>query len=407
MSVKNKILSFIDSQEFLAHVIALILSTLFIGFAPSSIAVGIFIFFAIRYSIIHGGKQKIDPKLLIPVTLYLFFTLSILWTVDDEQTRKGIDRTVVLLCIPIAFNLIPKFDFKSFDLIMTIFTKVNIVFGFFFLLSSCFRYYKSNSLSSFTYHDLVSDLDLNAIHVSVIFIVSLFYLLSKKTKTIYDILMIVFLSALLILLSSKTILAVLIFGFLFYVISNRVRKTKLILAILIGTTIVAFAAKKSYERVLFEKETKVKEVWTKQKFGDVYLWTGTSIRLLQLRILKEQLREEKIFWKGFGLFASKDNIKKRHEEFKTYPSFHSYNYHNQYAQILSETGIIGLVLLLSMLFVLFKEAYNSKNYLFFMFSITIATVFFTESLLWRQSGLFIFVILYCLLNRTQFKTLET
>jgi O-antigen ligase len=186
---------------------------------------------------------------------------------------------------------------------------------------------------------------------------------------------------------------------LVYLFYFKVSKVKLVAIIIIGALIFGFASKKTLERILFEKETKVKEVWTENQFGQVYLWTGTSIRLLQLRILKEQIEEEQIFWKGFGLFASKDNIKKRHQEFNTYPGFHSYNYHNQYAQIFSETGIFGLGLLLSMLGVLFVGAINSKNFLFLMFSITATIVFFTESLLWRQSGLFLFIILYCLFNR--------
>jgi O-antigen ligase len=403
MNVKSKIITFTESQEFLGYLIALILSTLLIGFAPSSIAVGIFVFFAVRYSIIHNQKQKFDFRLLLPVVLYLFFSLTMFWTADEAETRKGIDRTVVFLLIPIAFNFIPRFSLKSVNMILRIFTVVNVLFGLFFLISAGIRFIKSSSFSVFTYHELVSDLELHAIYVSVIFAVSLFYLLSKKVKTIRDFSLIVFFFILIILLSSKTIFAVFVLGFFIFIFSHKINKTKLIAALLIGATIVGFASKKTFERLLFEKETKVEEVWTQKEFGQIYLWTGTSIRLLQLRILKEQIKEEGIFWKGFGLFASKDNIKKRHLEFNTYPGFHSYNYHNQYAQTLSETGILGLLLLLSMLVVLFVNAFKSKSYLFIMFSITIAFIFFTESLLYRQTGLFLFIILYCLFNRTSFE----
>jgi O-antigen ligase len=399
MNVISKIKAFLDSREFLGYLIALILSTLLIGFAPSSIAVGVFVFFALRYSIIHKEKQTIDLKLVLPIALYLLFSLTLFWTVDDDQTKKGVDRTVVLLLIPIAFNFVPKFTLKSFNLILRLFTGANVLFGLFFLVSASIRYFRTSSLSAFTYHELVSDLNLNAIYVSVMFAISLFYVLSTKGKKIKDILKIIFFSILIILLSSKTILTVLILGCLVYLFYFKVSKVKLVAVIVIGALIFGFASKKTLERILFEKETKVKEVWTENQFGQVYLWTGTSIRLLQLRILKEQIEEEQIFWKGFGLFASKDNIKKRHQEFNTYPGFHSYNYHNQYAQIFSETGIFGLALLLSMLGVLFVGAINSKNFLFLMFSITATIVFFTESLLWRQSGLFLFIILYCLFNR--------
>lgn len=406
MNVKSKIRNLVDSQEFLAYLIAMVLSTLLVGYAPSSIAIGVFIFFATRYAIVHGQKQKIDFALMLPIALYMLFLLTLFWTVDDKQTTKGLSRTILLFIIPAVFNVIPKFNLKLFNLILRIFTAANVFFGMVFLISSFFSYLKSHSLSVFTYHELVSVLELNAIYVSVIFAISLFYVLSKKVKSIQDILMIVFFVFLIILLSSKTILAVLILGFVLYVFSYRINKTRLIAGIIIGITIAGFASKKPLERLLFEKETKVKEVWLNKEFGQVYLWTGTSIRLLQLRILKEQMEEESIFWQGFGLFASKNNIEKRHLEFNTYPGFHSYNYHNLYAQIFSETGIIGLLLLLSMLVVLFVRALKSKRFLFIMFSITIAFVFFTESLLYRQSGLFLFIVLYCLLNRTLFENIN-
>ncbi len=401
MNVDSKLKKFLDSQEFLAYLIALVLSTLFIGYAPSGIAMGVFMFFALRYSIIQGIKEKVDFKLLLPVGLYLLFSLTLFWTVDKDQTTKGLQRTIVLFALPIAFHLIPKFSLKSFNIVLNIFTISNMLFGIFFLISAAFRYLTMSSLSVFTYHDLVIELELNAIYVSVTFSISLFYLLSKKAKSTYDVLLIVFFIILVLLLSSKIMLFLLFLGSIIYFFSVKVNKLKFTIAVFIGIVIIGLTSQKSLERFLFEKETKIKEVVSQNEFGPIYLWTGTSIRLLQLRILKEQIEEENIFWKGFGLFASKENIVKRHLQLKTHPGFHSYNYHNQYAQIISESGVMGLLILMSMLVVLFLDALNSKNFLFIMLSITFTFVFFTESLLWRQTGLFLFISFYCLFSRTE------
>ena len=150
----------------------------------------------------------------------------------------------------------------------------------------------------------------------------------------------------------------------------------------------------------FEKHTKFNEVLEKEEFGKVYYWTGSSIRLFQLRILKEQIEEENIILKGFGLFASKQNLEQRHKNYDTYFKFHYYNYHNQYAQTLSETGVLGLVILLSILICVWIRGIKSKNFLIIMFSLMMSFVFFTESVLWRQRGLFLFIIFYCLLIKT-------
>ena len=129
----------------------------------------------------------------------------------------------------------------------------------------------------------------------------------------------------------------------------------------------------------------------------MYYWTGSSIRLFQLRLLKEQLEEEPIFIKGFGLFASKQNLEDRHKSYDTYATFHSYNYHNQYAQVLSELGIIGLILLITHLMLMYLRSIKHRDYILFMFSVMITLVCFTESILWRQIGLFLFIGLYSFL----------
>jgi O-antigen ligase len=400
-----KIKDLLNSQEFLAYLIGLVLSTLLIGYAPSSIALGFFLFFSFRYSFLQKKKLKTDFYLLIPMLLYVLFVLTFIWSVNQGQTKTGLERTIALLVVPMAFNVMPKVSFENYKRILNVFTFSNLLFGLVFLINAFYTFYRTNSISAFTYHELVSLLDLNAIYVSVIFSVSLFYLLTKARKTKWDLLMIVFFLILLLLLSSKTVMFVLLIGIFIYLFCYgiKISKTKTLLALIGLGLLIGIGSISLKQRVLYEKDSNLIEILDKEQFGQIYPWTGSSIRLLQLRILKEQLEEESIFWKGFGLFASRDNLKKRHIKFDTYPTFHDYNYHNQYAQIFSETGIFGICLLIMMLLIPLYKVLKSKNFLFIMFYILVGSVFFTESLLWRQQGLFLFVILYCLTIRTSFE----
>ncbi len=410
MNAINRLKIFINSQEFLIYLIALVLSTLMAGYAPSSISLGIFILFSIRYSVIHKTKIEFDIKLLFPIVLYLLFCLSLLWSVQINQSIVGLERTIALFLVPIAFSLIPKFSLKNYNLILEYYTKTNILFGLFFLIVALVRYFTTHLTSVFLYHDLVSIFNFNAIYVSIIFSLSLFYLLSKNNKTKMDKIVIFFFITLLLLLSSKAMMFVLLIGSIVYFLYKRSKwfnKIKLLFISVLSIFIIGISSISLRERILFEKNIKFDEILNKEEFGNIYPWTGGSIRLLQLRILKEQIEEEAIFWKGFGLFASRKDVKKRHLKFNTYKGFHNKNYHNQYAQIFSESGIFGLVLLIIMLAASFLKALNSKNFLFIMFCLTITFVFFTESLLWRQTGLFLFIILYCLLNRTVFENCKT
>ena len=405
MNVTEKIKSLINSQKFLAILLALVLSTLLIGFAPSSIALGIFIFFSIRYAIIHKQKLKFDLVLLLPVVIYLLFILTLFWTVDLYASLNGLRRTIALILVPVAFSLLPAFSLKNYDLTLKYFTRVNILLGLSFVIVSLIRYSDTKEISVFMYHDFVSILRLNAIYVSSIFTVSIFYLLSKDKRSAIDKLAILFLTYLILMLSSKMIVFIMLLGYLIYAFSIWSKKKYRLGTFRIGASVILLIGltfSGVLNRFLVEKNTNIKEVLSKEKFGKIYPWTGSSIRILQLRILNEQIDEESIFWKGFGLYASQENIKNRQIKLDIYKGFHDINYHNQYAQIFSEIGIFALILLIYMLFLNIKNAVKSKNFLFLMFSLSIPLIFITESFLWRQRGMFLFIILYCLLNRTIF-----
>ena len=230
-----------------------------------------------------------------------------------------------------------------------------------------------------------------------------------KEKTLLDKLYIFFFINLLVLLSSKMILVIIVICIILYLLFFKknfflkIHKSLITLVIFILT--LALTSNQIIERLQEEKKfTNLKEVLTSKKFTKTYLWTGTSIRLFQLRLLKEQIQEDKILFKGYGLFASRLNLKERHEKYDTYKEFHGYNYHNQYAQTISDCGILGLLLLLLMLFVNFKKALKSKDFLFMAFSITLFMLFFTESFLWVQRGVIFTSVLFCLFNRTFYST---
>lgn len=409
MSVVSKILLIINHNNFFAYLLGLTLSTVLVGYAPSSIFLGIFVFFTIRHRILNKLKFRISKLLFLPLGFYLICCLSFFWTVDYEQTLKGIGRLSVFLILPICLSSIPKLNNKSLQIIFNCFTVSNLLLGFFFLLVAAINYYKERTLMVFTYHDLVSILDLNAIYVSVFFTISYFYIQSKLDKSQSDYLKLIFLGLLVILLSSKAVIFTLILGNIIYVIVRgrklNLKKSKILVVGVVITFFLAFVSRGIFERVLVETKTNLEEVIYKEKFNRVYPWTGTSIRILQLRNLKGQIEEDNIFWSGFGLYASRENLKKRHLAFNTYYGYHDYNYHNMYAQALSELGIFGLIILVSMLGFGIRKAIKIKSFFMFMFFFIMAVVFFTESFLWVHRGVFLFVILITIFFRSDISSL--
>lgn len=406
MNALKKIKPEFNTVNFLLLLLGVSLSTLLLGYAISGIFLGAFVVFAVRYHYKFKNKIKFSIPLLVPILLYFLCLLSYFWSVEKDQTLKGIQRMIVLILVPLAFMLLPNISKKKLSSVLKYFTISNAFLGGVFIISSLAVFLETKDVSAFTYHNLVSIFELNAIYVSVIFALSFFYLLSLENTRLWQKGLIVFFLIFLFLLSSKTIMLVLGLSFIVYFFSRKgshFNKRRFIIGSLFFSLIMGITAVTVYERFVFEKNSKLSEVWNKEEFGKVYLWTGSSIRLLQARIFKEQIKEESIFLSGFGLFASKENIIKRHLEFNTYPEFHNYNYHNQYIQIFSETGVFGFILLLLMIFFTLRKAYKNNDFFFIMFGITIAFVCITESYLWRQRGLFIFIIFYCL----QFKIADS
>lgn len=410
MSVRDKITHIINHRDFLSYTIALVLSTLLIGYAPSSISLGIFVFFAFRHAIISKVKFRFELMIVLPIVFYILCCMSYFWSVDQQITLKGMGRLVALLVVPLAFSCIPKFSIRSVRLIFNWFSISNVLLGGFFIVVALVKYIKTGQLSVFTYHNLVEILDLNAIYVSVFFTLSFLFLLTKKKKKQRDFFGLAFLGILIFLLSSKMIIIAFILCNVIYILFYKgiqtLKSPKTVVLIILSIGIATIASKQVIERFLVETTTSFEEVFNKEKFNKVYPWTGTSIRILQLRNLKGQLEEDDIFWKGFGLFASRDNLRERHIAFNTYYGYHGYNYHNMYAQILSEIGIFGLLIMLLILIFGIIKAIKTKYFMYFAFYLLMIMTFLSESFLWVQRGLFLFIIVHSIFSRIDFIVLN-
>lgn len=409
MNVQNRLKKFIFKQEFFSVIIGLILSLGMIGFAPSSILLGFFVVTALVYFFLKSKKLEFEPGLILPILLYGLFIISCFWTHNLELTLKGLGRTVSLAIVPLSFMMIPKFNKKNIDLIFNIFTKSNLIFAFFFLIISASKYLEHHDSTVFIYHNLVSVLGLNAIYVSVFYLISFFYILEKKNKSNFDIFTATVFLGMILLLSSKTIIVCLLLLSIIYggiiKTSKRIKRRNKIM-ILIFAIVFAVCSKYVIERFSNEMDSNLTEVLKIEKVNHIYPWTGTTIRLLQLRFLKEQINENRILWQGFGLFASRESLEEKHLKMGTYPSYHEYNYHNMYAQMLSELGIIGLILLVVIIIFNLYRSIKKRSFLFMSFSVIIGIWFISESALWVQKGLFFFIIIQSLLHKFTFDSKE-
>lgn len=388
------------------------------------------------FSVLSLRKKTvyINGYLHIPILLFLWMAGSFFWSIDPDVTAKAILKEIVLLIVPLNFMCYSKEILASKVTIwLKYYSHFMVFYALFFLLRAVLRYALLQESSFFYYHGennvdsgLVPKL-LNAIHVSVFIAVAFFWFLHqpKKTKTILIALGILFLF--LVLLSSKNILLITVLLTLFYIFyfsktANKMRlRNSIIFVIIILTTLFYGRIKQRFD-VEFQSNTNkslshdvinqapqgvhfvsIYEAWNNKRFTPNDYFPGTAFRVYQIRIFLELIKEEPVFFTGFGLNASFKKLEEKAIAYNLYQGtgkedgYQNKNFHNQYVQNFAELGLIGFVLLLSLLGIMLCKSIGKENFLQLSFTILMISVFFTESFLWRQRGVAFFTFIFCLL----------
>lgn len=360
-----------------------------------------------------------QKALVLPVLLYFLMVLSLIWTIDVKLTASAISKGLALLLIPICFFLNPPLSEGQKDKIIRYYSYAFFIYAVFYLLKAVVRFLITKDTTVFFYHELVT-FDVNAIHVSVYMAIAFFWFLFKKGKSIIDTLAMAVICVLLLLLSSKNIIVVfllLLLLSLVFILKLKINKAYIVAIIGILGCIVIYG--KINERFLIEFESNkttgtinneiststgkvynvtIKEAWNKERFQPNDYFPGTAMRVYQLRVFTEIIREDNRFLTGYGLNATDEKIRQKSIEHNLYREYGNFNFHNQYIQVFAELGIAGFIILLLILLINLKNAIKTKHFVHFSFAILMISLFLTESFLSRQRGIVFFILLYCLFN---------
>ncbi|CAA9202537.1 O-antigen ligase family protein [Flavobacterium collinsii] len=418
--VFNKIDELWQNKTLLVYLLTAMLITLPMKYIIGSLTGVIFLIF----TLVKSKKEDFSiPKvLLLPMLLYALMLMSLFWTIESKQTIKGLQKEVLFLLIPLAFCGLPKITRNQVKKVLNYYSFAMVIFAIFYLLKAIVKFIASGNKKVFFYHELVT-LEVNAIYVAVFASLAMFCLLAKKEKSIVDKTGFSILIVLIFLLSSKNIIIVdlamiIIYYFFFSTVSRRTKRLILSTVVIVSISAVIFI-KPVRDRFMIEFETilvdsslkktteenqgpiyniSLKQAWSQDKFQQNDFFPGAAFRFFQIRIFKEMLQEENIFFTGFGLDASQNKIKEKVKEHNLYPDYGEFNFHNEYIQIFSELGVFGFLLVISMLVVTIRKGIINKDFIHIAFSVTMIVLFLTESFLSRQRGIIFFIILYCMFN---------
>jgi O-antigen ligase len=418
-----------SENKFFTTFLGLLLSVpLFMGL--NNVALALFILSAIVYR--KQLKFQFSVALFLPILLFLWMCASYFWSIDKAETLQAIPREIALFIVPFVFLFIPRFSTTQQNKIITYYSYSMVVLVLVFLIRAIIRFILHKETSYLFYHGPDNDTDtglvpkvLNAIHVSVYVAVAFFHFFIKEKKSIWDKLISALLFCFIILLSSKNIIFIFIIllcihVFFYSKIANRMRLRNIALVLFVVGAFLSIG--KIRDRFLIELQTNtskslgttniveqqagvnyisIADAWTKERFEYSDYFPGTALRVYQIRLFKEFLQEEPIFWNGFGLNASKIKLLEKEKKYNLYPGYGTFNFHNQYVQTVAELGFIGFIFLLLILFICTKKALKTQNFLHISFSILMISLFLTESFLWRQRGVTFFIVFYCLFMQNE------
>lgn len=384
------------SEKTYGFLIGALLVSLPLRYAYSSMMLILLLAVALLSGFYHKKEMRIGYW--ISWGLFIGMILSLLWTENFAKSLRGLERQLPFLIIPLAFWFMPKLTKSVLYRALFIFSAGLSILAFGLIVFAAFSYYNGSSSDVFFYHKLLMPFDLNAIYISVMVSLSLLFMLFYRDRSTWNIIISVTLLIFLVLLSSKNLIMVtLLMGLIGFLISRKLNRKKWGILFLIGGgifTLLLFSPLK--ERWDAEFSTDMTDALTCDGFSAVYPWTGTTFRLFQSRIFYESIRENNLWLTGFGINAAQDRIAEKQKEYFLYYGYHTYNYHNQYIQTFAELGVFGFVLLLLLFAVLIRSYIQHRELMVLFFIVIMASVFLTETYIWRQRGMIHFLTLYCL-----------
>lgn len=396
---------------------------------PLSYAINNVFLIAFLVSLLIGFKKTgfaLNKSLILPILLYGIMVLSLFWTIDSSLTKPALSKELALLLIPLGFLFWKENTPQKTNLLLKYYSYTMVLYVVYYLIKALIRFLYNGSTDVFFYHELVTK-DVNAIHVSVYVAIAFFYFAQAALKPIYKNAILLLLAVFIILLSSKNI--VLVFGFLtivyyfFYTkAANKMRLRNIFIVFLLAVGALFLGKLKDRFLVEYNANTaksittdvisnsnqgvhnvSMKEAWSNKTFSPNDFFSGTAFRVYQTRLFFEFLKEEPIFWTGFGLNASYNKIEEKALTYNVFQGdenaegYQKKNFHNQYVQVFAELGVFAFLLLVLMLVLLLKKGIKRKDFISISFAVLMISLFLTESFLWRQRGVVFFSLFYCLL----------
>ncbi|MBU2904898.1 O-antigen ligase family protein [Arenibacter algicola] len=371
--------------------------------AMTSMAIGLLLLYAI-WDFIKTDAAK--PNLirfrtsLIYALPFFLYIIALLWTQDMKKGLEIVGRMASILIIPIS--IIGLKPFKNVESIY-LFFKLYIISSFvyvvitmlFILLNIDHILNQPNSyFSVLTLRNSIDNIPLigeHAIYFSLFVGVALLILYYHRFKSKYvNVLFgLTFLSAIAIASSRGVIAGLVIVSIIivFQEVKSRKKAIFIMVSLVLGISAISF---------LTPIKSRIDEILNTKNIYPVGLqYNSFNLRVAIYDCSLNIINRSPLI--GYGPGDVQNELNECYKKFDTEAFTKiTYNSHNQYFDYLASFGIFGTFIILFAFYYYFKIALNGKNRLYLNFLILFYIIFLTENILYRNSGMVLFVTFNCL-----------
>lgn len=358
------------------------------------------------YHIVSERKFQYQHKFLLLCSLF-FFSHLIHYGIDSNlpTLRYELERKLPFLALPLIWLNLPIYSASHYKNNVFLYFSYGMSFIGIFLVGTAFcNFLLTGNGNLFYYHNLVAGFNGSAIYYSLLFSISLLFLLEKNSleSSLLTSAMIVLHSILLLLLSSKIFVFIMVLLYLYYFAQSIQKQllwiglSSLILGIGLQFFFNAENIAKRYAALDLSNIFSLKQT----PLSPITPFDGFSLRK-ELWNFGFELSQQnsRTLLIGVGPGDAQDQLNKKIIANNMYTGvkgttdtgYLNYNFHNQYVQTFLEVGSLGLFLLLLLLIYLMGIGIKYNNKQLFLINVIFLCSFLTESFLSRQIGIVAFV----------------
>jgi len=346
----------------------------------------------IKFRAFIGFLRK-DYLSLMFIGFFLLTAISFFWSENKGAYFEELNSKLPFLIVPLSIFLGNRNLNKSINGMLYAFYWTGLLVSIACVFQAAFFFPSGFQWDNFVYEKLATLSGLQPIYLSLYLILSSLawyqlFLAGEFEKSRIHFASPVFLYLMVVLLSSRTELMVYVGGFLLILLRHfwgrKIIIVSSVLLFLLLTVVMIMCSKTNAGR--FAEMVDVKSDYKSNR------WGGRSLRIEKWRNTLECYMNFPILGTGAG--DCEDELLKvyRKNNFEIALKA-NYNPHNQFLQTLLTLGPLGLVFLLGIFGSMLTRAERNQDFTLFLLAIVFAFSMVTESMLERQSGIFLFTVL--------------